>query len=968
MSSEMAEGGYDPSLEGHLTLLAKYNCWASYKLINTISSVVPNSDFNCNILKMEGQSLRNILYDCHVEQVKLVCSIKRCPVPDLSDFTNLSTCPRESLVQHFSSHMRMWPDLVPLINQDQANFIDVGSTAKFNLSHLFNQAAFHRGLMCAALCELAVLPPDVSMRAFLPTEIDISVQSKFVALLDIDFVIDQSFGAVAVKVLPTSDTHTSKLTVRGPKEDVERSKTLLLKNVERFVASYQEARVFCDKRFHKIVVEVPGKSSPWSDIADVVIEYPCIHQSHESIMDADANEIAVRGCASSVVPTVGLLQQRIDDLSKPGEPEPIVLAPSFLSKLMVDFDSFAKQVATSTTASLQESGSEIIVSGSKAAIATTTMLLQELEHRFTNEDVEEFQKDNSNDHDLVKEVPAQQEFHRFLIGARGATMKQIQNETGSQIFFPNTKNAPPEFKPSSDNVVTIVGSAQACDLAQKLIAARVDDCNGQGTTSKESSYMRLLHEIRDKRNSRTSATSSSISSRDSTSKISVKDGDQFDNAQPTSGESSPDNAFANEDIKQTKKKISAIEFHPASAPGSRTASFAQPTPLSATSLPGGVGISLASPPGEVRVSVPAELHGFVVGGRGFVLKEIQSESGARVYLPTTKTAPARARSAGKDVITIIGSRQACETAQKLILARAEDAQNGRKSKEDSAYMNMLHNVREHGNKISNSNSNRHGSVRSEGSLQSLVIPEELDQYNDAVNQWNSRGLPRSISGSRNMQNPGIHTMNVAPQQNGHNISPIHPVDRLDQVPMMFAQGQQHYMNMDGQNPWSDVHTDIMVENHLHLVHNKAQAVNSDMSNTEMKWQSDYQRQSSAEEWTRHPNDELGAADAWSAAIPSNVHPGVHPNNSQHLHHPYMSQEVQPMYTQTNPMHMSLADQLYNQLLEDGTVEAGQVPRIMHMLLEMPIQGLRNAVDDPAFRTRMVIRCVHSIMQMGVMQQ
>ena len=31
-------------------------------------------------------------------------------------------------------------------------------------------------------------------------------------------------------------------------------------------------------------------------------------------------------------------------------------------------------------------------------------------------------------------------------------MKQIQNESGALIFFPNTKNAPARVKPSSENV------------------------------------------------------------------------------------------------------------------------------------------------------------------------------------------------------------------------------------------------------------------------------------------------------------------------------------------------------------------------------------------------------------------------------------------------------------------------------------------------------------------------------------
>lgn len=75
-----------------------------------------------------------------------------------------------------------------------------------------------------------------------------------------------------------------------------------------------------------------------------------------------------------------------------------------------------------------------------------------------------------------------------------------------------------------------------------------------------------------------------------------------------------------------------------------------------------------------------------------MLKEIQTESGARVYLPTTKTAPARARAAGKDVITILGSQRACDIAQDLVLARAEDAENGRRSKEVIRPLRFVHSL------------------------------------------------------------------------------------------------------------------------------------------------------------------------------------------------------------------------------------------------------------------------------------
>jgi hypothetical protein len=79
--------------------------------------------------------------------------------------------------------------------------------------------------------------------------------------------------------------------------------------------------------------------------------------------------------------------------------------------------------------------------------------------------------------EVIIEVAAPETFHRFLIGARGTTMKQIQNESGALIFFPNTKNAPARVKPSSLDVVTIVGSTEACGCAKELILARVKDCH-----------------------------------------------------------------------------------------------------------------------------------------------------------------------------------------------------------------------------------------------------------------------------------------------------------------------------------------------------------------------------------------------------------------------------------------------------------------------------------------------------------
>ena len=47
--------------------------------------------------------------------------------------------------------------------------------------------------------------------------------------------------------------------------------------------------------------------------------------------------------------------------------------------------------------------------------------------------------------------------HRYLIGTRGVTMRQIQHDSGSRIFFPTTRKTPPWAEPSGPDCITIVG-------------------------------------------------------------------------------------------------------------------------------------------------------------------------------------------------------------------------------------------------------------------------------------------------------------------------------------------------------------------------------------------------------------------------------------------------------------------------------------------------------------------------------
>jgi len=82
---------------------------------------------------------------------------------------------------------------------------------------------------------------------------------------------------------------------------------------------------------------------------------------------------------------------------------------------------------------------------------------------------------SSMSQDVILEVHAPEDLHRYLIGTRGVTMRQIQHESGARIFFPTTRKTPPWAEPSGPDCITIVGAKPATARAKQLIAARVSD-------------------------------------------------------------------------------------------------------------------------------------------------------------------------------------------------------------------------------------------------------------------------------------------------------------------------------------------------------------------------------------------------------------------------------------------------------------------------------------------------------------
>eukprot|EP00038_Savillea_parva_P001492 m.104319 g.104319 ORF g.104319 m.104319 type:complete len:1038 (+) comp10522_c1_seq2:78-3191(+) len=950
------------NLHAHLVLMSKYNTWASSTLLSVISESL--SEEQVTQTPSHGQSLRTELEELYVacatwyarlsgnaeddilqrlqgrvsdrndananapepvttselvDAIKTQCSDYINFVSQLS-FSAINSTFTYSEDSENGATDSAAPTETTAAEDDEAAAEDADGDGNnsgtmqtagtgYTLVHVLNDATFRRGRMSVILASLGVEMPATSMRDFLPTEDSLEVDQRWHALLDFRSLLKQ-FSAITTTRADGSDM----IKLHGPAADVAKCKAFLQAQAAKLEANYAEEAIEFDSRLHHVAAGPGGSvfSKFLAGTALAVIECTSASSGPDGV-------ITIRGLPDAVKTIAAQVRQRVAELSEPGQTALATITPDFRTSFDTDMEKIVADVLSATGAKLEldvsattaapsASGgdsddgapveppsSRLSITGTRGEVLAAEAMLTRLQGVGSADEPTPSPFQGSfaffpggesgvlggplSDSELILEVHAPEEYHRFLIGARGATMKQIQNESGALIFFPNTKNAPVRVKPSSENVVTIVGSKEACDRAQALVLARIHDCVSDTGTGKDSAYLKLLR-TRSPRQQRNSM------------------GQHF--------------------------------------------------------------------PGDVQVHVPSELHGFVVGGRGFVLKEIQTESGARVFLPTTKTAPARARSAGKDVITIVGSQRACDIARSLVLARADDAENGRRSKEDSAYMALLSELRERGQTASSAKGNdgrKHGSMDAAEMnhmhemmmMNSQIRPRIQDgehfyiPTHGPTNAAMLHAMSVQVGESQGQYiEPGVLAqMNVDQQFVHHEGMPMHP--------------HRHPLPIDARhNPWSDPMQQQGMNGHPHphahaMSHEQMVAAQAAQAEAAAQHNSASPQQAPPwsendpppTSWPSATGDELGAAAAWSAA----------PGHASLGHENFM-QDPGMQHHHFAPHHnQMIADALYSQIMRDRQVRNEEIPGIVDLLNAMPMEGLQKCLEDPSYRHRMVQRCL-----------
>jgi len=918
-------------LHGHLVLMSKYSAWASSRLLGAIADSLSDAQFADTPQPCLGgltvQQELELLYVASgtwysrlVSEPRDELLVRLCgggavaaggvspqtaggPAEGAAAAAVAEPVERAVLVDALTRQCSDWVNLVARMSfnglnatitytetpgasevegrDDRAETTPQTASTGYTVAHVLTDTTFRRGRLAAALQALGHEVPAVGMREFLPTESKIEIAKEWQGLLDFR-QLRRQFSAITTALADEPDT----IKLRGPADDVAKCKAFLQEQVKRLAEGCMSEEIAFDRRLHPIAAGPGGGvfGGFLSGKSLAVIECSA----------APDDTITVRGLPESIATVVEQVRRRVAELSEAGQAAVFAVPDELRASLEESFDLVAKNVAVFTGAAIHWDGApvdndaasrQVNVTGTRGQVDAALALLAKMQSgnllapepsptTFGSSSVSFYPSGEAaaaspfSESELIIEVHAPEEYHRFLIGARGATMKQIQNESGAQIFFPNTKNAPARVKPSSENVVTIVGHKEACERAQALIVARVKDCASATSSGKDSAYLRLL-------------------------------------------------------------RSRSPRHHRSSAGHHYTA--------------------------EVQVQVPSTLHGFVVGGKGFVLKEIQMESGARVFLPTTKTAPARARSAGKDVITIVGSQHACEVARSLILARADDAENGRKAKEDSAYMNLLHELRERGQTASGSKGidGRKNRVNEMNHMHEMMLMSS--QIRPRIQDGEHFYIP--THGPPNAAMLHAMSMQVGESQGQY----MEPGVMAHVEQFVHHDGMQglhphprHAVPMEAQhNPWSDPMQQQILNGHPHphaMSHEQMIAVQAEAAAAQQHPNPPSAPWSGAEAappttWTA-PGDELGAAAAWSAAP---GHDGFMQDTGMH-HHRYSERRG------------AVTSALCAQIMRDRQVDSDDVSGIVELLNEMPIEGLTKCIEDQSYRHRMVQRCLKHMQQ------
>lgn len=312
-----------------------------------------------------------------------------------------------------------------------------------------------------AIALLQKMQSELASVVTVEIEIPVKVQARMIGGgRRVLFDIEKECGGVYIK-FPAEKSESTKVTINGPKEDVEKAQKVLIDLAKDREANFSEDVVKAKQEFHRFIIGKGGaRLNKIKAAGNVRIMFP--RQS-----DADQESIHLLGTNEEVVRAKAELESIIKQLN-----ETVELRMEVDAKYHGHF----KRVGAQLLKDIQEQNGNVVISfPAKAADDQRTVTIKGIKQccESAKARIEEIVDDMDHQATMHVEIPAVH--HRVLLANRGAKVQEIQSRLNVRIRFPrrDERAAEGEEPAQGEDQVAISGRDTACEKAADELKALV---------------------------------------------------------------------------------------------------------------------------------------------------------------------------------------------------------------------------------------------------------------------------------------------------------------------------------------------------------------------------------------------------------------------------------------------------------------------------------------------------------------
>ncbi|XP_071446747.1 vigilin [Hetaerina americana] len=264
--------------------------------------------------------------------------------------------------------------------------------------------------------------------------------------------VREKFNQVQI-MFPSLGDKRDVVTIRGPREDVDKCSQHLMKLVKELSENSYTQDVPIYKQFHKFIIGKRGANiQKIRDETHTKIELPAegvendvitITGKKENVDEARKRIQKIQNELANIV---------TEEISIPPRYYHSIIGPrgKLINSIMEDCGG-----VTIKFPSTESNNDNVVIRGPKEDVEKAKQLLKEM----SNE-----RQQNCN----CAEVRAKAKHHRYLIGRNGAKIRKLRDSTGARIVFPSEKDEDKE-------IITILGTKEAVEKAKAELEATIAD-------------------------------------------------------------------------------------------------------------------------------------------------------------------------------------------------------------------------------------------------------------------------------------------------------------------------------------------------------------------------------------------------------------------------------------------------------------------------------------------------------------